>query len=87
VLSREFILRALELRLGGLESELEWMYLSDGRLKKALNDSEALIERSKLDIEEDRNLAVSKLTAGGVILLQRTITKLKLLLTNYSVHT
>lgn len=77
MLSRGFILRALELQLGGLHSELDWMYFTNGKLDKVLQHSEALIERSKENQEEDRDLAIPRLTAGGIISLQRVLNKLK----------
>jgi ubiquitin-conjugating enzyme E2 O len=78
VLSRGFILRALELELGGLNSELRWLYFSNGRLDKVLRDARALIECSEIYLENDRrDVAVPRLTAGGIISLRRVLDKLK----------
>ncbi|KAF8213205.1 hypothetical protein K438DRAFT_1803556 [Mycena galopus ATCC 62051] len=83
VLSRGFVRRALELPPGGLESEIEWLYHRSGRLDKVVNDAQRLIEKSKhtaadapADSEEDGELAVPRLSAGGIITLDRTLTKL-----------
>ena len=83
VLSRGFVRRALEIPLGGLEKELHWFYYTKGKLAKVLNDARALIEKSKSTKEEteaDRELAVPRLTGGGIIALERTLTKLQTLL-------
>jgi len=83
VLSRGFVRRALELPPGGLEPEIQWLYHRSGRLDKVVNDAQRLIEKSKNatadtapDSEEDRELAVPRLSAGGIITLDRTLTKL-----------
>jgi ubiquitin-conjugating enzyme E2 O len=77
VLSRGFILRALELQLKGLDSELHWLYFASGRLDKVLRDSETLIERSETHSEGSRDAAVPRLTAGGIISLRRVLENLK----------
>ncbi|KAI0734484.1 hypothetical protein C8Q72DRAFT_880146 [Fomitopsis betulina] len=85
VLSRGFVRRALEIPLGGLEKELHWFYYTRGKLAKVLNDTRALIEKSKSSKEEaeaDQDLAVPRLTGGGIIALERTIAKLQTLLDN-----
>ncbi|KAH9039937.1 hypothetical protein EDB84DRAFT_1477060 [Lactarius hengduanensis] len=60
VLSRGFVRRALEVPLGSLESEIGWLYRKQGRLAKVLCDARALP-------------AVPRLTAGGIITLERTL--------------
>ncbi|KAJ2919249.1 hypothetical protein MD484_g1157, partial [Candolleomyces efflorescens] len=80
VLSRGFIRRALEIPLGGLEKEIEWLYYTNGGLQKVLQDSRRLIDVSKDHPEltpEDKHLAVPRLTAGGIITLERTLQKLQ----------
>jgi len=80
VLSRGFIRRALELPLGGLESEIRWLYHQNHRLEKVLRDARVLIEKSKaiLDVTQaDQDLAVPRLTAGGIITLERILNKLQ----------
>jgi len=80
VLSRGFVRRALEVPLGDLEKEIKWLYYTNGRLKKVLSSARALIEKSKTKAEvteADADLAVPRLTAGGVITLERTLTKLQ----------
>lgn len=84
VLSRGFVRRALEVPVGGLEEEIAWLYLSKGRLKRVINDAEALIERSKhpadvIDVKYPE-LAMQRLTAGGVISLTRTLNRLRVYL-------
>jgi ubiquitin-conjugating enzyme E2 O len=85
VLSRGFIRRALELPPGGLEPEIEWLYHRSGRLDKVVNATQTLIQKSKStgvadmvppDSEDDRELAVPRLSAGGIITLDRTLTRL-----------
>ncbi|KAG1749838.1 uncharacterized protein EDB91DRAFT_1109926 [Suillus paluster] len=83
VLSRGFVRRALEIPLGGLEAEINWLYNTHGRLAKVLHESRALIQKSQSEpenTEADQNLAVPRLTAGGIIMLERTLTKLQTLL-------
>ena len=85
VLSRGFVRRALEIPLGGLEKEFHWFYYTKGKLAKVLNDARALVEKSKSskeDTEADRELAVPRLTGGGIIALERTLAKLQALLDN-----
>ncbi|KAF9455069.1 hypothetical protein P691DRAFT_691418 [Macrolepiota fuliginosa MF-IS2] len=89
VLSRGFVRRALEIPLGSLEEEINWLYYTHGRLHKVLNDSRGLIERSRKDPNPSReeleqegmaDAAVPRLTAGGIITLERTLGKLQGLL-------
>ncbi|ESK98044.1 isocitrate lyase [Moniliophthora roreri MCA 2997] len=81
VLSRGFVRRSLEIPLGGLEKEIEWMYYTNGRLEKVLRDSRTLIEKSRAQEDtEDQDLAVPRLTVGGIIALERTLSKLQGLL-------
>ncbi|KAH7929335.1 hypothetical protein BV22DRAFT_1109934 [Leucogyrophana mollusca] len=83
VLSRGFVRRALEIPLGDLENEINWLYYTSGRLEKVLRDSRALIEKSKLNLEAteaDQEVAVPRLTMGGIITLERTLGKLQALL-------
>lgn len=80
VLSRGFIRRALEIPLGGLEKEVEWLYYTNGGLRKVLADSRSLIEVSKKNTgiaPEEKDLAVPRLTEGGIITLERTLVRLQ----------
>ncbi|KAH7885926.1 hypothetical protein F5I97DRAFT_1936882 [Phlebopus sp. FC_14] len=81
VLSRGFVRRALDIPLGGLRSELIWLYYTKGRLAKVLRDARLLIEKSKqeTDSENDQDIAVPRLTAGGIITLERTLVNLQTL--------
>ena len=61
------------------------MYYTNGKLKKVVNDARTLIAKSRsapvdaaLEADEDR--AVPKLTEGGIITLERTLTRLQTLL-------
>jgi len=86
VLSRGFVRRALEIPLGGLESEVKWMYYKQGRLKKVLDDARRLVRKSQTSTEgreDDNELAVPRLTTGGIITLERTLAKLQGLLDSY----
>ncbi|KAF8642030.1 hypothetical protein AX16_009751 [Volvariella volvacea WC 439] len=89
VLSRGFVRRALELPLGGLEKELQSIYYDDGRLKKVVEGADALIRRSQSTSASssgghgentEEELAVPKLSAGGIITLERTLKILRDLL-------
>ncbi|KAH7912999.1 hypothetical protein BJ138DRAFT_1147026 [Hygrophoropsis aurantiaca] len=83
VLSRGFVRRALEVPLGDLTNELEWLYYTNGRLEKVLRDSRKLVEKSKLSpnvVEAEQDIAVPRLTTGGIITLERTLGKLQVLL-------
>jgi len=83
-LSRGFVRRALEIPLGGLESDITWWYYNNRRLEKVILDSRALIAKSKLPSEDDdRELAVPRLTGGGIITLERTLSKLQGLLDRF----
>ncbi|KAH9082216.1 hypothetical protein EDB83DRAFT_2503321 [Lactarius deliciosus] len=76
VLSRGFVRRALEVPLGSLESEIEWLYRKQGRLAKGPSAS------SSADADEgdrDSEPAVPRLTTGGIITLERTLVKLEAL--------
>lgn len=85
VLSRGFVRRALEIPLGGLQAELSWLYYTTGKLAKILRDSRLLVEKSRQSTSspaaaDDRDVAVPRLTAGGIITLERTLVKLQALL-------
>lgn len=82
VLSRGFVLRALEIPLGGLEAEIRWLYYTEGRLAKVLCDSRTLIQKSQSGevVVADQSLAVPRLTTGGIIMLERTLSKLQVIL-------
>ncbi|EIM92129.1 uncharacterized protein STEHIDRAFT_47908 [Stereum hirsutum FP-91666 SS1] len=79
VLSRGFVRRSLEIPLGSLEAEITWLYRKQGRLEKVIKDARALIEKSQSsdDTAVDRERAVPRLTAGGIITLGRTLGKLE----------
>ena len=65
-----------------METELNWFYHTNGKLKKVLDDAYALIEKSQKNKEEtdaDRELAVPRLSGGGIITLERTLVKLRFL--------
>ncbi|TCD69895.1 hypothetical protein EIP91_005719 [Steccherinum ochraceum] len=82
VLSRGFVRRALDLAPIGFESELKWFYYTNGMLDKILHDSAVLIQKSKsppADDEADTELAIPRLTGGGIISLERTLNKLRAL--------
>jgi len=83
-LSRGFVRRALEISLGGLESDINWLYYTNHRLEKVIFDSKALIAKSKLPLDDDdQELAVPRLTVGGIITLERTLNKLQGLLDSH----
>ena len=88
VLSRGFVRRALEIPPGGLEPELNWLYYKNGKLQKVVKDARALIEKSRQQpaVESASSssmadeLAVPRLTGGGIIALERTLARLQALL-------
>lgn len=84
VLSRGFVRRALEIPLGGLEQEIEWLYITCGRLDKVLGDARTLMEKSKVKSldsvgAELDDAAVPRLTGGGIITLGRTLARLEVI--------
>ncbi|KAN0135671.1 ubiquitin-conjugating enzyme3 like-protein [Lactarius tabidus] len=92
VLSRGFVRRALEVPLGSLEGEIGWLYRKQGRLAKVLCEARALVEKSRTEPsaqssnaaaaaggDRDSEPAVPRLTAGGIITLERTLVKLEAL--------
>ena len=86
MLSRGFVRRALEIPLGGLQSEIRWIYYKQGRVKKVLDVARSLIQKSKTSpegSEYNNDLAVPRLTTGGIITLERTLAKLQGLLDSY----
>ncbi|KAF9479723.1 hypothetical protein BDN70DRAFT_878485 [Pholiota conissans] len=85
VLSRGFVRRALEIPLGGLQSEIHYLYYTKHRLQRVISDAEYIINRSRNHPElsaHEHDLAVPRLTAGGIIALERTLNKLRSLLQN-----
>lgn len=88
VLSRGFVRRALEIPLGGLGTEIDWLYYTKGKLAKVVSDAHALIAKSRATPEDnipaDEDRAVPRLTGGGIITLERTLAKLQSLLDTHS---
>jgi ubiquitin-conjugating enzyme E2 O len=79
VLSRGFVRHALEIPVDGLESEINWMYYTNKRLEKIVLDVRVLIENSKASSDQSdagSELAVPRLSIGGRITLDRTLSKL-----------
>ncbi|KAL5534072.1 hypothetical protein ACEPAG_533 [Sanghuangporus baumii] len=82
VLSRGFVRRALEVPIGGLEDVIKDIYITRGKLAKVVTNARSLIEKSRITKEsEDDNgeLAVPRLTGGGIIPLTRILDKLEAL--------
>jgi ubiquitin-conjugating enzyme E2 O len=89
VLSRGFVRRALEVPFGGLESEIHWIYFMNKLLQKVILHARLLIDKSKSSAngsEDNSDLAVPRLTAGGIITLERTLIKLQEILDTHG-HT
>jgi len=85
VLSRGFVRRALEMPLGGLEVIISDIYYTKGRLHQVITKANALVTKSQNaeanDADDsDGEIAVPRLTAGGVLALSRTMTKLEQIL-------
>ena len=77
--------RALEIPLGGLDNVIRDIYFDQGKLAKVIGSAHALMEKSKTTPEgheEDSDLAVPRLTGGGVITLSRILDKLETLQTS-----
>ncbi|TFL06373.1 hypothetical protein BDV98DRAFT_559298 [Pterulicium gracile] len=82
ILSRNFIKHALEVSIGGFHDELQSFYFERGTLAKVVTAARDLIERSGQVEEangEPLDLAVPRLSSGGVISLTRTLKKLQYL--------
>lgn len=84
VLSRGFVRRALEIDVGGLETEIDWYYIKQGRLAKVVSDARALIALSEAgeyeapkEVLNESDPAVGVLSEGAVIMLRRTLDKLE----------
>jgi ubiquitin-conjugating enzyme E2 O len=81
ILSRNFVRRALELPIGGLEKEVEWFYYTDRRLAKVIQAARALIAKSANEeaaqSTPSADVAVPALSEGGIIMLERTVKKLE----------
>ncbi|KAG8872742.1 hypothetical protein FRB97_007396 [Tulasnella sp. 331] len=105
VLSCGFVRRALEAPPIGLGEEIEWLYITQGRLAKVIQEARSLIEAagaapsgsSSADsgepstIEEEPVLAwdgkaIPRLSAGAVLMLQRTLLKLEAIQTARQTH-
>lgn len=73
-------MRALGIPLGGLEAEIKYLYYIQGRLMKVIHDGDTLINKSRnsRDVSDEawEEHAVPRLTAGGIIMLERTLKKL-----------
>jgi ubiquitin-conjugating enzyme E2 O len=58
--------RALEIPLGSLESEIDWLYHKHGRLAKVLCDARALVEKSRGETpQEPSSAAAAAATAAA----------------------
>jgi ubiquitin-conjugating enzyme E2 O len=81
ILSRNFVRRALEIPIGGLEQETEWLYHTDRRLEKVIKAARALIQKSSNEettpAAPSSEAAVPVLSEGGIIMLERTVKKLE----------
>lgn len=80
VLSRGFVRRALEIPVGSLQDVIQDIYFTRGKLTNVVKSARRLIERSRTMIESDDDnseLAVPRLTEGGIIPLTRILDKLE----------
>ncbi|GJJ10039.1 hypothetical protein Clacol_004265 [Clathrus columnatus] len=85
VLSRGFVRRALEIPLGSLETEIRWFYYGKSRLLDVIQEARELIEKSINNASSPTTLAdraVPRLTAGGKLMLSRTLQRLEVLWEN-----
>jgi ubiquitin-conjugating enzyme E2 O len=91
VLSRNFVRRALEVPIGGLEREVEWLYFTHKKLARVVRDARKLIDASRANVDESATAAssappaketpaVPRLSEGGMITLERILTKLETIL-------
>jgi len=69
-------------RTSETQDEIEWLYYKNNRLEKILKESRALISASREPAEETSHGhadddAVPRLSGGGIITLERTLTKLQ----------
>lgn len=74
--------------MGSLESEIKYLYFTQGKLAKVVREARTLIEKSKEPApapegesgSSDSERAVPRLTEGGIITLDRTLRKLQAIL-------
>lgn len=90
VLSCAFVRRALEAAPLGLEKEIESFYIERGILRRVIADAKDLIEISGTTVTSDtvesdtndtswEDKAIPRLSAGAILMLQRTVAKLEAL--------
>jgi len=85
VMARGFVRHGLQILPSGLETEIRWIYLEQGKLAKIIADSTALIASSR-DTGgqtaglQGRELAINRLTLGGILTLERTLSHLQSIL-------
>jgi len=84
-MARGFVKHALQNPPSGLEAEIRWLYRKQGKLEKIIADSNALIALSRNAVEQAPNWlqgerAVTRLTLGGILTLERTLNSLQSIL-------
>jgi len=88
VMARGFVRHGLQILPSGLETDIRWIYLKQGKLAKIIADSTALIASSRNTDGQSSNpaglqgreLAISRLTLGGILTLERTLSHLQSIL-------
>jgi ubiquitin-conjugating enzyme E2 O len=83
--------RALEIPLGSLEDEINWLYYKQDKLQKVLADARSLVKKSRDEPVDSKTVmssdrAVPRLTSGAIITLERILSKLEALKKPSSLH-
>jgi ubiquitin-conjugating enzyme E2 O len=87
-MARGFVRHGLQILPSGLETEIRWIYLEQGKLAKIIADSTALIASSRDRGGQSSNPAglqgrepaINRLTLGGILTLERTLSHLQSIL-------
>jgi len=86
VFSRGFVRHALAIPPGGLEEDIRFFYHGAKRLRAVIEKSRALIEKSRRDPnpskeqlqkDETADIAIPRLSVGGIIMLERNLNALQ----------
>jgi ubiquitin-conjugating enzyme E2 O len=85
-MARGFVKHALQQPPSGLEAEIRWLYVTQGKLAKIIADSIALITWSRgAEGQGPKSVqgyerAIDHLTLGGILTLERTLSHLQSIL-------
>lgn len=77
ILSRRFIVHALEEGIQGFEAELECLYLQGGRLASSIARARHLVAQEECTLAPNAEAWSTQLTKGGVLALRRILVELE----------